>query len=72
LDFTVDHNLKIVGTCTDLEKHYLRLTEAPNPATIRPEPVLKKALEFVVSKYDRGVEDHLYLLDQLRSIRQVN
>lgn len=55
----------------DLEKHYLRLTDTPNPATIRPLEVLQRALDFIIGKYSKGVEDHLYLLDQLRSIRQV-
>jgi hypothetical protein len=64
-------SVKITGTCLELEKHYLRLTETPNPATIRPESVLKNALDLVINKYKKGVEDHLYLLDQLRSIRQV-
>lgn len=31
----------VVGTSTAIEKHYLRLTEPPDPASVRPRPVLK-------------------------------
>jgi len=39
LDFTVQ------GTCATVEKKYLRLTSAPDPKTVRPEPVLKLAVD---------------------------
>lgn len=60
----------IVGTCQELEKAYFRLTVQPNPENVRPEAVLRQAFAFVTAKYRRGAEDHFYLLDQLRSIRQ--
>lgn len=34
-------HLTIKGTCTVVEKHYFRLTQAPDPSKVRPEPVLK-------------------------------
>ena len=37
-------SLTIRGTNTTLEKSYFRLTSAPDPATVRPQPVLEKAL----------------------------
>ena len=36
--------LTIRGMCGDLEKSYFRLTSAPDPATVRPQPVLQRAL----------------------------
>lgn len=57
------------GTCTTLEKLFLRLTSAPNPALVRPQPVLEKALDFVLNKY---AEDHnyLYVINQFKLMRQ--
>jgi hypothetical protein len=37
--------LTIKGTNPSLEKSYFRLTSAPDPATVRPQPVLVRALE---------------------------
>ncbi|XP_031505078.1 SAC3 family protein A isoform X1 [Nymphaea colorata] len=58
--------LTVKGTCQEIEKRYLRLTSAPDPATVRPEEVLVKALEMVQSSQ----KNYLYKCDQLKSIRQ--
>ena len=60
---------KIVGRSTALEKSYLRAGE-PRAEDIRPERILRTALRVVVAKYEKGLADHIYLLDQLRAIRQ--
>lgn len=58
--------LTVKGTCQEIEKRYLRLTSAPDPATVRPEEVLEKALNMVKS----SPKNYLYKCDQLKSIRQ--
>jgi hypothetical protein len=62
--------MRVKGTATKLEKRYLRLTTAPDPATVRPLPVLKQALEWVKGLWERKERDYLYVCDQLKSIRQ--
>ncbi|XP_057475534.1 SAC3 family protein A-like isoform X2 [Actinidia eriantha] len=58
--------LTVKGTCQEIEKRYLRLTSAPDPATVRPEEVLEKALLIV----QNSQKNYLYKCDQLKSIRQ--
>ncbi|XP_020696438.1 SAC3 family protein A isoform X2 [Dendrobium catenatum] len=58
--------LTVKGTCQDVEKRYLRLTSAPDPATVRPEEVLERALHMVLTCQ----KNYLYKCDQLKSIRQ--
>ncbi|XP_039849838.1 SAC3 family protein A-like isoform X2 [Panicum virgatum] len=58
--------LTIKGTCQKIEKQYLRLTRAPDPAEVRPEDILEKALHMV----ETSEENYLYKCDQLKSIRQ--
>ncbi|KAJ0971186.1 hypothetical protein J5N97_019145 [Dioscorea zingiberensis] len=60
------HALTVRGTCQEIEKCYLRLTSAPDPATVRPEDVLEKALQMVQA----SEKNYLYKCDQLKSIRQ--
>jgi hypothetical protein len=59
-------SLTVKGTCQEIEKRYLRLTSAPDPATVRPEEVLEKALLMV----QNSQRNYLYKCDQLKSIRQ--
>ncbi|CAK8574365.1 unnamed protein product [Lathyrus sativus] len=58
--------LTVKGTCQEIEKRYLRLTSAPDPATVRPEEILEKALLMV----QNSQRNYLYKCDQLKSIRQ--
>ncbi|KAI8147788.1 SAC3/GANP/Nin1/mts3/eIF-3 p25 family-domain-containing protein [Fennellomyces sp. T-0311] len=66
MDITRD---TIVGTSTQLEKNYFRLTSAPDPTTVRPPQVLKKTLELLKKKW-REEQNYTYICDQFKSMRQ--
>lgn len=68
----LDSKLKIVGTSQKLEKKYFRLTELPDPSTVRPEYVLKRSLKHVMGRFNRREVDQRFVLDQFRSIRLVS
>ncbi|KAI9315394.1 SAC3/GANP/Nin1/mts3/eIF-3 p25 family-domain-containing protein [Dichotomocladium elegans] len=59
----------IVGTCELLEKNYLRLTAAPDPATVRPLHILKQTLELLKRKW-KAEQNYTYICDQFKSMRQ--
>eukprot|EP01035_Chromulina_nebulosa_P017096 gene17096-22609_t len=62
--------LKIVGTCQTLEKEYFRLTSAPDPSTVRPLDILKKALKKLKQKWIKSEVEYIYICSQLKAIRQ--
>ncbi|KAF7725517.1 hypothetical protein EC973_009547 [Apophysomyces ossiformis] len=59
----------VVGTCTDLEKPYFRLTSAVDPTTVRPLPVLKKTFKMLKKKWKK-TRDYSYVCEQFKSMRQ--
>ncbi|XP_078392458.1 leukocyte receptor cluster member 8 homolog [Cetorhinus maximus] len=63
-----DH-IKIVGTSQEITKHYLRLTCAPDPSTVRPITVLRKSLAMVKTHW-ASHQDYAFACEQLKSIRQ--
>nr|SVE76309.1 EOG090X0431 [Daphnia longispina] len=62
-------NLLIVGTCCEVEKPFFRLTAAPDPSTVRPVPILRKALYKVKTSWVAN-PDYRSCCDQMKSIRQ--
>ncbi|KAI3651970.1 hypothetical protein MP228_003273 [Amoeboaphelidium protococcarum] len=73
-------NCRIVGTNQSLEKQYLRLTQAPDPSTVRPKKILIRALLKIKNRWKQSLngdktedelkEAYLWVNDQLKSIRQ--
>jgi SAC3 family protein LENG8/THP3 len=59
----------VVGTCTDLEKRYLRLTSAPKASMVRPERILHQTLDLLKKKW-RKEGNYNYICDQFKSLRQ--
>eukprot|EP00762_Andalucia_godoyi_P002439 ANDGO_02678.mRNA.1 THP3 homolog C2A9.11c len=72
MDWLLPTSENFVGRSTELERAYLRLTGPPDPAQVRPEFVLKKALPLVLAKYKEKpeVDRYIYAFEQLKSIRQ--
>lgn len=64
-----EEDLHIVGTSTEIEKPYLRLTSAPDASQVRPPHILAKALSMVKEKWAKEGDYH-YTCEQLKSIRQ--
>ena len=66
---TSDQKDRLVGTSTELEKPYLRLTTFPKPENVRPQPVLVKSLAHIKSRFIQ-TEDFDWANEQLKSVRQ--
>lgn len=58
------------GSCTELEKSYFRLTAAPDPAVVRPQPILRRALDRLVGLLRDGSVNYFYACDQFKGLRQ--
>ncbi|KAI8978915.1 SAC3/GANP/Nin1/mts3/eIF-3 p25 family-domain-containing protein [Pilobolus umbonatus] len=67
LEIHFDYTVK--GTSTKLEKPYLRLTAAPDPATVRPLEILKQTLRLLREKWKKE-QNYTYICDQFKSMRQ--
>lgn len=59
----------VKGTSLELERPYMRLHWLPDPATVRPAPVLHKALGLVKQKWVSR-PDYAHANDQLMAIQQ--
>ncbi|KAL2066030.1 hypothetical protein VTL71DRAFT_2101 [Oculimacula yallundae] len=59
----------VVGTCQTLEKQYFRLTSAPVPSQVRPEPILRQTLDLLKKKWKKE-GNYSYICDQFKSMRQ--
>uniref|UniRef100_A0A7S3LM21 SAC3/GANP/THP3 conserved domain-containing protein n=1 Tax=Aplanochytrium stocchinoi TaxID=215587 RepID=A0A7S3LM21_9STRA len=66
---SLESSEKLVGTNTDLEKRYLRLTSAPIAEAVRSLDVLKRSLHHVNIKW-KADGDYKFACEQLKSIRQ--
>lgn len=59
-----------LGTCTTVEKEFLRLTSAPKESEVRPLHILQKSLQNVKEKWKTRVKDYDWVCRQMKSIRQ--
>lgn len=64
---TSKSSTSLVGTCTSLEKAYVRPSSAPQMMNVRPVEVLQKSFIACISKPKAELS---YISDQLKSIRQ--
>jgi hypothetical protein len=55
----------VVGTSSEVEKDYYRLTSAPLPSAVRPLPVLERALRITKERWRRS-KDYGYCCNQLK------
>eukprot|EP00658_Telonema_sp_P-2_P082363 TRINITY_DN8697_c0_g1_i5.p1 TRINITY_DN8697_c0_g1~~TRINITY_DN8697_c0_g1_i5.p1 ORF type:complete len:310 (+),score=88.09 TRINITY_DN8697_c0_g1_i5:153-1082(+) len=69
LNRSINARTEVVGSCQDLEKEYFRLTSDPDPALVRPPPVLRRSLKHVLRRWADGVT-YLWCSSQLKAIRQ--
>lgn len=64
-------HMKVKGTCTKLEKEYLRLTAPPRAELVRPESVLKKHLANLKAEWAAPKHrEYLWFCSQLKAVRQ--
>lgn len=54
------------GQCQKLEKSYFRLSGRPDPSVVRPEPILKRALDRLVDLLKHKQVDYFYAADQFK------
>ncbi|ODQ63515.1 hypothetical protein NADFUDRAFT_53183 [Nadsonia fulvescens var. elongata DSM 6958] len=64
-----DPDSPFIGRSTTLEKRYLRLTSAPDPANVRPLHILKQTLDLLKRKW-KEEQNYAYICDQFKSMRQ--
>lgn len=60
----------VKGTCQEVEKSYFRLTSKPDPNLVRPEPILRQALNRLVDLLRMGKVNYFYAADQFKGMRQ--
>jgi hypothetical protein len=63
----------VKGTCTLLLKDYYRLNEVPDPTTVRPEAILRQAVESMKEKHRADAPSkklYSFLNNQYKAIRQ--
>ena len=60
----------VQGRCQELEKDFLRLNGPADPAKVRPEPVIRAALDRLVGMIARAEQPYRYHWTQLKAMRQ--
>jgi SAC3 family protein LENG8/THP3 len=60
----------VQGRCQTLEKEFLRLNGPPDPTKVRPEPVIRRALDRLIVMIAKGEQPYHYHWSQLKAMRQ--
>ena len=60
----------VQGRCQELEKQFLRLNGPPDPEKVRPEAVIRAALDRLVGMMARGEQEYHWHWSQLKAMRQ--
>jgi len=71
LDEADYEHMKVKGTCTILEKEYLRLTAPPRAERVRPQAILSRHLENLKTEWAAPKHrDYTWFCSQLKAVRQ--
>eukprot|EP00538_Stauroneis_constricta_P000011 CAMPEP_0119549236 /NCGR_PEP_ID=MMETSP1352-20130426/2987_1 /TAXON_ID=265584 /ORGANISM="Stauroneis constricta, Strain CCMP1120" /LENGTH=773 /DNA_ID=CAMNT_0007594741 /DNA_START=161 /DNA_END=2482 /DNA_ORIENTATION=- len=73
LDEADYEQMTVKGTCTVLEKEYLRLTAPPRAELVRPKPILEQHVANLKAEYERNKtkkRDYLWFCSQFKAVRQ--
>eukprot|EP01117_Protostelium_nocturnum_P011830 TRINITY_DN4310_c0_g2_i4.p1 TRINITY_DN4310_c0_g2~~TRINITY_DN4310_c0_g2_i4.p1 ORF type:complete len:382 (-),score=137.55 TRINITY_DN4310_c0_g2_i4:40-1185(-) len=64
------NDIEFIGTCTIMEKEYMRLTSKPISSLVRPQKLIEEWLPLLTQRFEEKEVNYNYFSDQMKSIRQ--